>query len=43
VESVDGKGAVTARFVNANTCGAGSGLGNNTGPGGVPIRLIQGP
>jgi len=41
----DNQGNITAHFVNASSCGTaqGAGPGTATGPGAVPIRLIQGP
>jgi Flp pilus assembly protein TadG len=41
----DNQGNITAHFVNASSCGGaqGAGPGTATGPGAVPIRLIQGP
>jgi hypothetical protein len=41
----DNQGNITAHFVNASSCGTAqsAGPGTATGPGAVPIRLIQGP
>src|SRR5579871_1450586 len=34
---------ITAHFVTANDCGTGPPVNGGTGPGGVPVRLIQAP